>query len=453
MRKSLLSLALLSVTITAQAQYRLNDLVFEWYDITTQNYTQADSQHYYYSGVRGGYLPNHYYYHRIPETPITPLYAWPIQFDRAFASNTAYNEMILCDSVELYRRHTAPNSIYVKIVQGLNGNMISTWQKYIRSGQWQGTLQINAQRTNRYTAGRLSNRVMSGSDSTVYFYTAQNHLDSTVSVYSNSVNTQVLSVKYNYGSNNELLNREVYSSVNASPFVFSYREQFTYGQNGLPDQYFRIYSPSAGVDTLESVVFSYNNNNQLIEEQYYAKYSSAPMYHYSTVKIANNSSGNRIADTTYYTYSQNVALAKRALRTYGYNANGHINQYELQYWDSTNKVWGADLDSLYGPAMRVNAKYTGTLSVGETVAAESNDVQLYPIPAHNLITIKATMPDDNPFEVLVYDMQGVVIKRWQEQGVVNYTRTIPTDDIPTGTYILSLSGSDVHMTKRMVIVK
>lgn len=457
MRKSLLSLALLSLTITAQAQYRLNDLAIESYDPQTQMYVNSDSVHYHYSGIRGGYIANEQYYYAYDYTPVTRYFSWNT------GPHMDYNTLLHYDSALLYQRDQAPNVVHTKNIQTFNGNHISKWDKLsIYHQNNPGNFNNYGSRQNTYANGRLSNYTMLHSLNTTinysYRYNAQNMPDSIIRQYTSGGSSSINFTKYHYDQNNRLLGQDSYSS-NTTGNIHGSKQRIFYTQAGMVDSILWMYrQQTGGLDTASWTVFTYNTNSQLTEQRHYLKslHGNSGWTHIYTIKMSYNSSGQRAADTTYYDYAVhhlNTGLLKRALRTYGYDAYGIVNSYEVQYWDSNGSTWGGGVDSIYGAAMRINADYTGKLSIGKTIAAGKQDIQLYPIPAHNLITIKATMPDDKSFEVLVYDMLGAVIKRWQEQGVVNYTRTIPTDDIPAGTYILSLSGSDVHMTKRMVIVK
>lgn len=454
MRKILLPV-LLAITVSAQAQYRLNDFVIEMYDNQSQAYIPGDSVHYHYSGVRGGYISNEQYYYAYDYSPVSKYFTWHI------GPHMEYNPLLQYDSCHLYVRQNTPNVLHTRNIQTFTGNN-STWNKFsIYYQNMPGSFNNYGSRQTTFTNGRLSSYTVTTNPNVnlkyVYRYNAQNFLDSIITTYTSHGVSSISTTKYNYSSGSIFLGRDMYS-VNNSTTVPTSKEVILYTQNGLVDSLLWLYNHGNGLDTANWTVFTYNSNNDIEEQKHYVKngYGVTGWSHIYTIKMSYNSSGRRTADTTYYDYivnGFNTGFIRRALRTYGYDANGIVNDYEVQYWDSVNKVWGGGTDSLYGPAMRIDAKYTGNLSVGKATTAANHNMKLYPLPAQKLITIKADMPDDKPFEVLIYNMQGTLIRQWQESGTRNYTRTIPVDDIPAGTYIITLSGSEVNLTERMIITK
>lgn len=470
MKKIYLLLVLLSCTVvTGFAQQRLGYLAMEWYNAQTQTQIQGDSVRYYYSGTRGGYVANEQYYYQYVHSPLefndhSPYRVWLHSF--RMGPHIGYSNIMKCDSAIVYRRTISPNYIRGKIVQGFVNNDIDTFTKYSLIGGTQ--LSTDWGRKNHYTNGKLSSYTYTPYGSSgppannnvdyTYIQNSQGRLDS-INVYNNyTPSLPGTGIRYSYNSNNNIQSR-VISTPNA-PQSWYEENMYLYKQNGLLDSIITLgdYVAGTALDTISIVVFVYNSNNDIIEQRMYDKdqHGFVGWKHVHTQMLSYNSSGLRSADTLYYDYYKynpnSQGIIKRALREYQYDANGIVNEYQVKYWDSTNSMWGDGVDSLYGPSMRVVSNYDSTLSINN-ISANNADVKIYPVPAHGIMTINTTLPNSEPFEVGIYDIQGVLMRSWEEAGAINYTRTITTDDLPAGNYVLKISGKNILRTTRMVIVR
>lgn len=78
-------------------------------------------------------------------------------------------------------------------------------------------------------------------------------------------------------------------------------------------------------------------------------------------------------------------------------------------------------------------------------------VAVYPVPAHNELNIDIDMQYAGPFSIAIYDMQGRMVKQWNEPGSRRYTKTISVKALQAGNYILKLSGAEMHASKQFTI--
>lgn len=453
----LLFVSFITLLSTNAQKYRLDRILVERYDSQSNQYIPDDSIDYYYSNGRGGHIPNKAFYHGHVDSPD---YGQPVTVYTADASRAAYSprvpmgykKSLLYDSALLHRRSMSLNVPYAKRYNFISNNRVDSAAFMSGYDNVQGKYSFLESQTYLYdNNGRKSElKWYSGGpnpDEKRYVYNNNGTLDSVIGTFTDA--------KYLYSSNGIQL-----MEINRFSPDFN-RVIFTYNMAGLPSSVLWIIYPAStpGPDTIDMHEYTYDANNNMIRDDFYSfkKHTSYVGKHIIyTVGMTYNNKDQRIVDSLYYDFeihSTPTGLLKAARRKYGYNSYGLIDEYEVQYWDSTAKVWsvGGDMDSLYGPAHKLKTIYSQVNSVPEYVQNKAS-INVYPLPAYNIITVKAELKEPEPFEVVIYNMQGVIIKKWNEGPVSQYSRTISTDDIPAGTYIIRLQGKNTHAAKQIVLI-
>lgn len=94
--------------------------------------------------------------------------------------------------------------------------------------------------------------------------------------------------------------------------------------------------------------------------------------------------------------------------------------------------------------------YGWNLSV-ENIAAANNNIDIYPSPASNVITIKMDNITSDDITLAIVDIQGRTVKQWNESSTK--VATVSVRDLAAGNYILKvMENGNVH-TKQFVVSK
>jgi hypothetical protein len=80
---------------------------------------------------------------------------------------------------------------------------------------------------------------------------------------------------------------------------------------------------------------------------------------------------------------------------------------------------------------------------------EPSEINVFPNPANNLIQV--VLPDhENPVHILILNMEGKVVR---ELMTSESNLTLETNDLPTGLYVMQLSSDQLHVIRKIQIVR
>ena len=129
-----------------------------------------------------------------------------------------------------------------------------------------------------------------------------------------------------------------------------------------------------------------------------------------------------------------------------------ISSGEIIGWPTfiNNTVgWAGEFQQLSHPARLF--KYTGSPLVG-LLSPGMPDVEmaLSPNPATNQLQVNIRAPQTGDFWILLNDAQGRLIKKEIVSGVAAFNKILEIKSLPSGTYILTLSGNTGSMSRQFV---
>src|SRR5690606_7851101 len=87
----------------------------------------------------------------------------------------------------------------------------------------------------------------------------------------------------------------------------------------------------------------------------------------------------------------------------------------------------------------------------ETIVSGHNALNVYPTHAINDINVKVDWTDIQNSVIYVYDMQGRIAGKWQNDRSANVDRNIPVAHLQQGNYILKVIGENSQLTSRFII--
>ncbi|MBZ0100079.1 MAG: T9SS type A sorting domain-containing protein, partial [Taibaiella sp.] len=254
-----------------------------------------------------------------------------------------------------------------------------------------------------------------------------------------------------YTYNNNLLVERIYFTGNGR----AYKTLYSYDSNGLlTGELMSGYDSTLSVwDTAGGRNFIYNSSNQLLQEKRWRDNG----YVWLMIDITYDGSNNRVEDVIHCDYSRpglSTGFVKYVRKQYRYNSFGLINDYEVTHWNDSLQAWELAPDSIFNASQKVKLEYEvyWPQEVSRINTAKS-DVTIFPSPASGFITVKAEDMPGGSLEAIIYDMQGRILRRWTDEADGSYLKTIPVQELPSGTYFLQLTGKDISRNTQFVIYR
>jgi len=233
---------------------------------------------------------------------------------------------------------------------------------------------------------------------------------------------------------------------------------------------------SVWVDQGATDSFTYNSNGKLVK--------AANIDGFTTYTYDNN--GLKIADTTFwgwatytdlwvydyypagnlkskehlqYDMSQQIWLPYEKT-TYNYNGN---NCTDITYWswDKTNNTYqqNGKIDYLYNNYNQIvqagdtRYYYEGfPAGVAETAAGQPV-ISISPIPAVTYTNLEMDFDSPTAFSVIIFDMQGRIVKQFTDKASGKYKKHINVQDIPAGQYMLQVKTGSEARVKNFTVIR
>lgn len=251
-----------------------------------------------------------------------------------------------------------------------------------------------------------------------FYYNINNQRDSSISYtwatgwapnsrqrhnYTNGVNTYTILSSWDNNANNWKETNQYFNFINTNNIVI--------GDSLLGFSQ----TTNSWVHTRRSVVTLDGNNRPIV----------------NYVRTWNNTNG------VYTDYS---------LDTTEYNPDGLVSRRKLFRWNFSNSTWGypADYDQHY--------YYEGYTSGVKNMSAPSiGSLIVYPTPAYGNINISMKWKEAEDFKVLIYDVQGRLVRQIGEKATKEYHKDIPLYDLAPGTYTLQIKGKSGSVQERFII--
>jgi hypothetical protein len=227
-------------------------------------------------------------------------------------------------------------------------------------------------------------------------------------------------------------------------------DKLTYGYlpNGDLDFFIRQSwnaSTSSWVNT-ERGLMSYDVSGDLVEEfaQLWdagtSSWKNDKRYVYTNV----NHLPSTIIDQTWNSSSNTYVSSMR--RTYTYNSYDQILTRVAESWDAGANTWTYQAGNT-----KYNIHYEEYTTAVNDISrgGESN---IYPSPAKDVVNIYLSWNVQQSFSIAIYDMQGRVMKQWDESPAKEYRIAVKTSELPAGSYYVRIQGEKGLMVKSLTVI-
>ncbi|MCL4138790.1 UNVERIFIED_CONTAM: hypothetical protein GTU68_031736 [Idotea baltica] len=93
-------------------------------------------------------------------------------------------------------------------------------------------------------------------------------------------------------------------------------------------------------------------------------------------------------------------------------------------------------------------------NIVERTGIIENTLTIYPVPTSNDLNVDLNVVESSELTIYVTDLTGRIVKTQQINSIAGQgTYTIETDNLSVGTYLLSVIGKDMKMSKKFVIIQ
>lgn len=300
--------------------------------------------------------------------------------------------------------------------------------------------------------------------------------------------TPALDVYADYHYSGKRLDSIVYNS-SSTPNVFykDYVLTYSYDAAGyIAEVNKQYYHPANGMPTtLDKTVYQYNNSGNITSVDYYdnGSYDRGLRYAYTSGNALQSSvriSSSQVAtDSTHYYYNQGKCIKEEGYdlrsatlfttRYYQHNNNGDVYLDSLVFATGEREatttsympigVYPTEIvtvqyDQSNNPMNqyeRYRYKYEDYLpSSVANITTDNAKLSLFPVPATDILHLRADFTQAGKLHGSVTDMQGRVVYKWEEDAAKQYTKQIALPQLAAGSYILQVKSGDEQATKQFI---
>ncbi len=119
-------------------------------------------------------------------------------------------------------------------------------------------------------------------------------------------------------------------------------------------------------------------------------------------------------------------------------------------WDAGTSTWQPYVSSF---ATRYHYENYSTTAGVYKVTNIGGTAQLFPVPASNNLTININWDEAQPFTATITDMCGRTHITWSVASKKQYQETLSVNQLPAGSYVLTLRGAQGTISQRFSVIK
>jgi hypothetical protein len=192
--------------------------------------------------------------------------------------------------------------------------------------------------------------------------------------------------------------------------------------------------------TITKEVYANDGNNDAIAHWHYDNgmlmWGDSTTYngmHSKTMQL------HQVWDTT------SMMLVRTKQYNWAYNAWNQPTTYISSTWDASG-FW------TYNNTDMMTAYYYMTdTSLHVAQVANVADVQLYPVPAQNVMNLDLNWNEPQTFTVAIFDVQGRIMRQWAEPATATYSKSIPVMDLANGNYFISIRSKAGNIARQFTV--
>lgn len=135
---------------------------------------------------------------------------------------------------------------------------------------------------------------------------------------------------------------------------------------------------------------------------------------------------------------------------YTYNSYGKPTYYYDEEWDAATSAWVKTTSNISN--RMYYEEYGSGVSLGKDITKKI-DINVFPVPAREQITISAHWGTPQTFSAGITDMAGRTYTSWSGKTAGEYRETIPVNNLPPGNYMLTVQTKQGSVSKQFSVVR
>lgn len=195
-------------------------------------------------------------------------------------------------------------------------------------------------------------------------------------------------------------------------------------------------------------IYSYDGSGNISIAIHFALDASSRLLPSSKDSNTYDASNNIITATTMLYDTSTKTFVNSTMYTQSYDTSNRPLIYTTQSWNGTGWTYfiGQDKQTHYYYQLYADTS-TGVKDVNGVVA-----FNIYPMPAGPFFNINLDWQSAQPFTISIYDINGRLVKQWNEKAVKNYHKAIFTSELGSGNYFIKVNSNSGQFTQQINIV-
>ncbi|WP_276135134.1 T9SS type A sorting domain-containing protein [Polluticoccus soli] len=169
--------------------------------------------------------------------------------------------------------------------------------------------------------------------------------------------------------------------------------------------------------------------------------ASAPTYRLAYLYDNN---GNLVTKTKGVWDNSSNAFIESLRDSFTYNVVDQLTSARNFKLDANN-VWVPNEGSFW-------RYYYYGFPTGISEVEDNKGLRLYPVPATSYINIDMSFSKPEKFAVRILDMQGRIIRQWEETPQANFKKKIQLDGMPAGNYVVQVMSKNNNITRQFSVI-
>ncbi len=339
-----------------------------------------------------------------------------------------------------------------------NNNLLSTITQYWNGTAWVNWTNVlytynsnNTKATAIYQSWGGASWVNNSQD--VYSYNTTNQLFSDQNNVWNGLSMtftpNTLKI-YTYDASSNLISEVDQQYSTGSGWTYTNEALYTYSGTELLTSTYNSWSGSAWVSNY-MYTNSYDTSGDLLTNLYQT-YSGTAWVNQSLKVFSNfTATGSNLAQTE----------TDQTWDTTGSGSWSNVNQYTYSYnsygqmTSSIGESWNVGVGWEFAsgdPAAFYYYQTYSTINTGvKTVVNNAGNVNIYPVPAQNILNIDLTWAQAQTATIAIYDMNGRQINTLNVPMGTQYHGAVSVNNLADGMYVVRIDGTQGQIVKQIVV--
>lgn len=258
-----------------------------------------------------------------------------------------------------------------------------------------------------------------------------------------SMHSTALRMDFLYDAANNITERTDQVAGYMQPFRFDQKHLFTYNVANQMTSYI-VQDYDNGWVNFKKYEYTYNGPDLVMVMEYNWINNSWKIQTQNVITYDSNH--NKLMDVRKYWDESTNAFVNFSRLQWTYNSFGQPLTYFSESFELATGTWVLTFyDFLY---RYYYDSYTPAST--KSLAGVDMNLELYPLPAKQILNLRADLPNADGYNITVFDTQGKILRQMDGKER-NVQQAISVGDLASGNYFLKISNSEGQQTKQFVV--